>query len=156
MHGHSTPVETRFWRYVDKSGDCWLWTGATNGRYGNISRGVGLGWIGAHRLSWEIHFGPIPDGLWVLHRCDNPPCVRPDHLWLGTNRDNCDDKVKKGRAVGAPGGEHHHLAKLSAVQVQAVHRLGEAGMLQREIAACMGINRATVSKILRGKLRRAG
>jgi len=52
--------EERFWRYVDKSGDCWVWAGATNGRYGKISRGVGLGVVGAHRASWEIHFGPIP------------------------------------------------------------------------------------------------
>lgn len=87
----------RFWRYVDKSGECWLWTGATNGRYGHISRGTGLGLVGSHRASWEIHNGPIPPGMHVCHHCDTPPCVRPDHLFLGTNQDNTNDKVAKGR-----------------------------------------------------------
>ena len=146
----------RFWRYVDTSGDCWIWTGATNGRYGKISRGPGLGLVGAHRASWEIHFGPTPDGLWVLHRCDNPPCVRPDHLWLGTNQDNIDDKVAKGRALGAYGGERHHLSKLTKGQGAEVRQFAEEGLRQREIAARYGVNRATISKIIRGKLRRAG
>lgn len=88
----------RFWRHVDKSGDCWVWTA----RRAKGSKGYGLTTIGrvtvkAHRLSWQLANGPIPSGLHVCHRCDNPPCVRPDHLFLGTHQDNMADKVRKGR-----------------------------------------------------------
>lgn len=76
---------------------CWLWLGGTNAKgyahfkYDNVQRR-------ANRFSWEAHKGPIPDGLHVLHSCDNRLCVNPDHLFLGTNQDNVDDKIKKGRA----------------------------------------------------------
>lgn len=102
VHKGPKPLPDRFWRYVDKSNKCWLWTGATNGRYGKISRGPGLGLVGAHRASWEIHVGPIPPGMQVLHRCDVTNCVRPDHLFLGTNQDNTNDKVAKGRHRRSP------------------------------------------------------
>lgn len=95
------PLETRFWAQVDmRSGiwECWEWTGA------RLPRGYGFAWdnaVGAnrlaHRLAWELTNGPIPDDLWVLHRCDNPPCVRPDHLFLGTAADNAHDMMAKGR-----------------------------------------------------------
>jgi hypothetical protein len=96
------PIAIRFWEKVDKPGGadaCWLWTGTpdVNG-YGK------LWWFDhtnkgkfAHRISWELHNGPIPDGLFVLHSCDNPPCVNPKHLFLGTQLDNMRDMVAKGR-----------------------------------------------------------
>jgi hypothetical protein len=85
-----------FWSRVDTSGDCWEWQGA------RVSKGYGsLAIEGraatAHRRSWELTYGPIPTGMHVLHRCDNPPCVRPDHLWLGTNTENVYDSMAKGR-----------------------------------------------------------
>jgi hypothetical protein len=77
---------------------CWEWAGARNSDgYGKSY--AGSGYRMAHRVAWESSFGPIPDGLFVLHRCDNPPCVRPDHLFLGTNTDNVRDSVAKGRAA---------------------------------------------------------
>lgn len=92
----SIPLETRFWQRVEKTDGCWRWTGPLHAfGYGLIWRGGNN--VGAHRISWEIHVGPIPDGLFVLHRCDNPPCVRPDHLFLGTQADNIHDMVAKGR-----------------------------------------------------------
>lgn len=91
------PPEVRFWKYVAKSDGCWLWTASTNHwGYGQLSC-PGRSYLRAHRLSYEMHVGPIPDGLFVCHRCDVPACVRPDHLFLGTPKDNVDDMVAKGR-----------------------------------------------------------
>lgn len=90
------PLADRFWSKVDPTGHCWLWMGALNEHgYGVIHGPERL----APRTAWELTFGSIPDGLDVLHRCDNPPCVRPSHLWLGTQRDNTADMIAKGRAA---------------------------------------------------------
>lgn len=93
------PAERRFWAKTDRSGECWLWTGAKNpAGYGSFSMN-GTNDM-AHRTSWTLTYGPIPEGMFVCHHCDNPPCVRPDHLFLGTALDNMLDKVAKGRAKG--------------------------------------------------------
>ena len=84
---------------------CHQWTAYTLNGYGRFR--VGAKMIRSHRVSYEIHRGPIPDGLHVLHECDNPTCVNPDHLWLGTNQDNIDDKMAKGRHVSANGEKTH-------------------------------------------------
>lgn len=107
VSGHSLrlrkrpPVEQRFWEKVDRRGpnDCWLWTGCKHGHgYGSFNNRVGP--KAAHRFSYQLHNGPIPDGMCVLHNCpdgDNPTCVNPAHLWLGTQADNIADMQKKGR-----------------------------------------------------------
>ncbi len=95
----SHPLEDKLWRYVEKSDGCWLWVGRSktwNG-YGVIQHKHRA--LRAHRVSWEIHNGPIPVGLCVLHRCDTPACVCPDHLFLGTDADNNKDRSLKGRSV---------------------------------------------------------
>lgn len=90
----------RFWSNVRRSDGCWEWTGSKRGNgYGCLA--VGGRQVGAHRVAWETQNGPIPEGLFVLHKCDNPPCVRPDHLFLGTAKDNAMDMARKGRAAGA-------------------------------------------------------
>ena len=94
------PVEDRFWSKVRKAdGDgCWEWMGArVKTGYGQIGRSRTRQLIATHRLSWELYRGAIPSGLCVCHRCDNPRCVRPDHLFLGTQADNIHDMVAKGR-----------------------------------------------------------
>ena len=85
-----------FWAGLDRSGDCWIWTRERYpSGYGVLTR-AGLR-VKAHRLAWELTYGPTPDGLLVLHHCDNPPCVRPAHLFLGTQADNVRDMDAKGR-----------------------------------------------------------
>ena len=95
----------RFWAKVQKSDDgCWIWT-ASFGKagYGAINSGRRpTRMLSASRVMWEIAYGPIPEGLSVLHRCDVPRCVRPDHLFLGTQRDNIRDAMAKGRHVPPP------------------------------------------------------
>ena len=111
-HGPIRPIADRFWEKVDKDSghrvagmesDCWLWTAAFNGvGYGKLmTHKIGRSSIlvDSHRLSWQLANGLIPDSLWVLHRCDNRACIRPDHLFLGTVTDNNVDMAEKGRSA---------------------------------------------------------
>lgn len=97
-------IEERFYSKVAPMMDdrgCWEWMGSLatgKWRYGKFPKGPhGSGWLQASRVSWEIHNGPIPVGMKVLHKCDNPPCVNPAHLFLGTSSDNTRDMIAKGR-----------------------------------------------------------
>ena len=102
------PLVERFWAKVQKTDTCWLWTGAT-ARHGYGNFFDGNHWVPAHRLAFELTYGPIHEGLDICHRCDNPPCVRPDHLFPGTTRENLQDASRKGRtATGDRNGSRTH------------------------------------------------
>ena len=92
-------LEQQFWSHVNKGDECWEWTASlSHNGYGQIIKCIDgkKKHLIAHRVSWEIHFGPIPEGMKVLHRCDNRRCINPGHLFLGSCQDNTDDMIKKG------------------------------------------------------------
>lgn len=135
----------------DVNGGCWLWSNAPNAYgYGQVK--VDGRFLMAHRLSYEHHKGPVPDGLLVLHKCDVRSCVNPDHLFVGTHQDNAIDAVKKGRWVDNRG-EKHGMAKLSNSDVAEIKRLIGQGSTQAAIAKRFGIDQSTVSCIKTGKRR---
>jgi hypothetical protein len=138
--------ETFFRRAVIVEG-CWLWDGAhtTNG-YGELFTGKRT--LYAHRASYEIHFGPIPEGMHVCHKCDNPGCCNPTHLFLGTPADNANDKARKGR-TNAPRGNGNGRSKIRDEDLPALLRLRAAGLSQRLIGEVFGVKKQTVAYRLR-------
>lgn len=148
------PIEERFWAKVEKRGpnDCWEWTGSRSKfGYGRISSGGRYGtMLSAHRVSWKIHWGPIPDGLLVLHKCDTPPCTNPDHLFLGTSSDNNKDAYDKGRHIPpAISGENHYLS-VPLTLSGAVRAAYKETPNQKDLAKKFGISNGTVYAILSG------
>lgn len=137
----------RFWDKVDKTGDCWEWKAALNEHgYGMI--GMNGGMRRAHRLSWEFRYGKIPDGLFVLHKCDNPKCVNPDHLFLGNQTDNMHDCSLKGRTKNTPQlGEKNVFAVLDRFKVLEIRAL-DGIMLQKDIAKTYNVKDSAISKII--------
>jgi hypothetical protein len=128
--------------YTDKRSDCWEWTGyRNNSGYGRLM--VGNQAMFAHRLTYEMQNGSIPDGLCVLHKCDNRGCVNPDHLFLGNRSDNNADMLAKGREVVLKG-VFHGRAKLTDVQVLAI-RQSQAPPL--DMASQFGVSLSTVHHI---------
>lgn len=171
------PLADRFWVKVEKTADCWLWCGAPGGEGYGCIRIAGHA-VRAHRVAWELTNGPIPDGLWVLHRCDNRKCVNPAHLFLGTQSDNMRDMHNKGRGY-RPGmgpqvppdrrargmgsgrhtqpesnarGERNGQAKLSAAQVIAIRlRWANGERNAARIGREHGVSGAMIHLIVRRK-----
>ncbi len=143
--------EQRFWRHTDRRGpdDCWPWKRPTNISigYGRINLGPGKGEELAHRFSWILHNGPIPKGLCVLHKCDNPACVNPAHLFIGTRMDNVQDMTQKGRgAIGA----RHHAARLSDEDIMNIRKLAAQGISRKQISEQYGISPSHLCCIVHG------
>lgn len=157
LTGSSRPVKftlpQRFnkkWTPEPNSG-CHLWTGAAllsgYGVFGLGGRG-GNKLLGAHRVSWELHYGPIPERLYVLHKCDTPACVNPAHLFLGTPQDNSDDAKQKGRTVSFRG-EDSALSKLTSEDVREIR--ATKGITQKMLARKFSVDPSTISDVTRRK-----
>ncbi len=138
-----------FWTHTDRDADCWNWIGSKNDAgYGKLWF-TSKFWL-AHRFSYTIHCGEIPAGLLVCHHCDNPSCVNPEHLFLGTQKDNMIDCGSKGRIrVGDRKGERHPLAKLTLGDVIVIK--SQVGANQNELARNYGVSSRTINDIITGK-----
>lgn len=159
MRGGRSPKRTLvdrahdFWARVEKTATCWLWTGYVHrqrGGYGSfcVRRGYA---VQAHRAAWMLTHGALPDGLCVLHRCDVPPCVNPDHLFVGTHADNTADMLAKGRwkAPQVPIGEAHYRAKLTAEAVRRLRADRGAGARLSTLAARYGCSLPQAHRVVR-------
>lgn len=156
MGRRPVPLVDRFWANTSRrdSNECWEWRGGKlPAGYGRICIGGDKGkTLLAHRVSWEIHHGPIENGLHVLHRCDNPACVNPHHLFLGSNADNMADKAAKNRN-NSPSGPSNGAAVLSRSDVDAIRKQYASGrQSQKQISVEYGVSQTLVSAIIRRKV----
>jgi hypothetical protein len=142
------PIEVRFWRFVDKSSNCWLWTGCRNSDgYGNIGNGGKS--LGAHRVSYEIHLGPIPEGMSVCHSCDNRFCVNPKHLFLATHHENMLDCARKKRTWDRRG-ERNPNVTLTIDAVKEIRSLYDSGEMTRpQLAKQYGVQWSAINRIVK-------
>jgi hypothetical protein len=158
----------RFWSKIAKRGtdECWEWQGCRT--VGDAKRTGGYGQLTmrrkgriAHRVAWELaNEASILPGYCVCHRCDNPPCCNPAHLFLGTKRDNSRDRDAKGRngvhtrPERVPRGDAHWMSKLGDWQIPYIFALASAGVVHKDIAAAYGVGRTAITRILNGTRRK--
>ena len=141
----SQTLKERFWSRVRKTSGCWLWEGASGGA------GHGRIWLNgkfvqATHVSLLLAGNPLPEGMWALHRCDNPPCVRPSHLFAGTHSDNIRDAIKKG--LKTLRGEKNPLAKFTCQQILSIRKRHAAGERQVALANEANVTQAAISAIV--------
>jgi len=144
---HATDAERLLAKVPNRpEGACWEWTGpCTRNGYGELDVGSRIDGsyrkVYAHRLSYEVHVGPIPEGMYVCHTCDNRACVNPAHLFIGTQDDNMADAARKGRCPGVSlQGERHPRARLTEGQVLAIRARRAAGESERDVAREYGVS----------------
>lgn len=142
-------LAVKFWRRVEFGHSCWNWTGAKRGGgYGKVLHdGVA---IPSNRVAWMLLRGKIPTGMLVCHSCDNPGCVNPAHLFLGTHKDNAEDRAAKGRG-SSPSGEKNGGSKLTWADIPLINHLLKNGVRKPVIAEAFGVDASTIYKIASGR-----
>lgn len=145
-----TDPNERFWKYVQKTETCWIWSGGkTTGGYGKFNPTHKSGWEKSHRFSWTLHFGEIPEGKVVCHKCNMKLCVRPDHLYVATSRENTLDAMRDGLC---PIGEKHGMAKITEEQVKEIRLLHKPKEISMGfLAKKYGITKTQISRIINRK-----
>lgn len=138
----------RFWSLVDKSDGCWLWRGPAGNSFGHGAFCAGEAIHYAHRVSYFLGTGVWPGGWHVLHSCDVPSCVNPEHLRLGTHAENTADRVTRGRTSK---GDRHPKAKLTEQQVREIRFLDVLGAKQHELAEQYGVSQPTIHRAIKSK-----
>ena len=160
MNKSPKSVVERFWTKVspEPNTGCWLWTGrCRDDGYGIFPFKSRVDQARAHRIAWELTNGPIPEGLFVCHRCDNPPCCNPDHLFLGTAADNNQDAAAKGRNARhtrpwtTARGERNGNSKLSPAVVAEIRAMVNGGADTESTGRRFSVNRATINRIVSRK-----
>jgi hypothetical protein len=146
----SADFADRFWSKVDMLGDCWMWLAfcKSNG-YGQFTLKSGK-FVGAHTVSYALTFGPIPAGCVICHHCDNPPCVNPAHLFLGTQSDNAMDMLAKGRATRVRGTDHPS-ARLTEEDIRYIRAAANYRGLLKDLSEDFGVSAHTIRMIRKGK-----
>lgn len=154
MPPKSKPILERLMSRVEKTDTCWIWKGHCNlygyGKIGIPGKGQGVT-TATHRLAWELLRGPIPKGMNICHKCDNPPCCNPDHLFIGTQKDNLQDMKQKNRGSKGPGfqGANHPRAKITESDVIEIRKLREKSKIPAaEIASIYNLSVPNVCHIL--------
>lgn len=144
-------LPTRFSQKIDFTQSCWQWTAYLDkSGYGQFRDGKKQ--VKAHRYSWIISYGEIPDGLCVLHKCDNPRCVNPAHLFLGTIQDNNLDKTIKGRSAKHEGNGRAELSELDVEQIRFTYRRNSNGWFsQKGLSWIYGVTQVQIGRIVNGK-----
>ena len=139
-------VERRFWQNVNKTDHCWLWIGSTKrGGYGQIA--VSNRNVSAHRFSYELAHGSLPENIFVCHRCDNPRCVRPDHLFIGTRTENMQDAKRKGRLANGFRLPNTKLSELDVLTIRRIYR--ERRPRYKDIAMVFGVTTTAIGQLVR-------
>lgn len=128
--------------YVDKSGDCWNWIGCVVGGYGRHLRDR------AHRTAYRMAYGEIPSGMVVMHKCDNPRCVKPEHLTVGTLADNNKDRAQKRRSAT---GERAGRSKLLWIDIERIREAHRCGASARQLSMAWWVGRTTINSIVANK-----
>ena len=152
IYGWDGRIQKSFWSKVEKTDGCWNWLGSHSNGYGMVrNKNFPTKLLRANRVAYVLTHFEVPDDLYVCHSCDNPLCVNPKHLWLGTNGDNTRDAKVKGRFKGINSGERNGMTNLTTADVKKIRERVACGAVQCKIAEEYSVSHQCISRIIAGK-----